>query len=238
MNDLHATLTALAEEIEFPPTPELLAAISRERPVSRRARRMRVAIVLVAIAAGIAAGLALSPGARSAFRALFRVGSVEIVRLDEAPPTAAARLVPFGRPVSLDEASRFVPFRIRLPRTATGRPPATVYLDRAGGGIVSLVWCCERRIVLTEVVSGVPGLLEKTVGPATLIEPVDVAGRRGLWVEGADHVVRVAAPDGPWLERTVRVRGGVLIWASDGVTLRLEGDVSKAEALAIARHVR
>jgi hypothetical protein len=34
------------------------------------------------------------------------------------------------------------------------------------------------------------------------------------------------------------VEGGVLIWTSQGVTLRLEGNLSKDEALAIAKRIR
>ena len=186
----------------------------------------------------LAAGLALSPGARSAFRELFGIGSVEIVRLEQAPATETARLVPFGRPVTFARASRIVPFRILLPDTAVSRPPTHVYLDRAGGGIVSLAWCCERRIVLTELRTVIPGLLEKTIGPSTLVESVAVGGNQGLWVEGADHVIRVVRESGTWRELPVRVTGGVLIWTSGDVTLRLEGDLSKDEALAIAERIR
>jgi hypothetical protein len=239
MTEVERALRSLAPEIAFPPTPDLIAGVSLERPASRRpARRRMLVVALAALALALAAGLALSPGARSAFRELFGIGSVSIVRLDEAPAAETARLVPFGRPVTFAQASRAVPFRIRVPDRSVARPPTRVYLVRAGGGIVSLAWCCERRVVLTEVRTADPGLIEKTVGPSTLVEEVSVGGSGGLWVEGADHVVRVVQPEASWLELPVRVKGGVLIWTSGDVTLRLEGDLSKEEALTIAEGIR
>ena len=57
-------------------------------------------------------------------------------------------------------------------------------------------------------------------------------------MEGADHVIRVVRESGTWRELPVRVTGGVLIWTSGDVTLRLEGDLSKDEALTIAERIR
>ena len=107
-----------------------------------------------------------------------------------------------------------------------------------GGGLVSIVWCCSPRIVLSEFLGNGVGFLQKSVGPATTIEEVSVDGKRGLWVEGSDHVLRLVDTNGTFRERAVRVRGGVLIWVDRSVTIRLEGELSRAQALAIARHVR
>lgn len=239
MTDLRESLLELGREIEFPPTPDLLAGASLDRRGRRGLpRRRALVLALAALAAVTVAGLALSPGARSAFRELLGIGGVEIVRLDEAPPATAESMVPFGRPVTLAEATRSVPFRILLPARDVADPPARVYLDRAGGGIVSLVWCCERRIVLTELPSADPAVLQKTVGPSTLVEAVDVGDGRGLWVEGSDHVLRAATAGGGWSERPILVRGGVLIWTRGEVTLRLEGELTRAEAIAVAERIR
>lgn len=239
MTDVHAALLGLGAEIDFPPTPDLLSGVAlATSPPRRRLRRRTIAVAAAALIVALAAGLALSPGARSAFRELFRIGGVEIVRLDEAPPAAASQIVPFGHPVTLDQAARVVPFRIRLPSSDVVQAPARVYVDRAGGGIVSLVWCCKRRVVLTELRNVIPALVEKSIGPATLVEPTEVGGAAGLWVVGAEHVVRVITATGSWPERPVRVAGGVLIWANGGVTLRLEGDLTKTEALALAERIR
>jgi hypothetical protein len=238
MNDIGKALLELGREIDFPPTPDLVVGAELARARHRRLRRLRALALVVAVAVATAISLALSPGARSAFRELFGIGGVEIRLLEEAPQPTAARIVPFGRPVTLARAASAVPFRIRVPTGDVAAPPARVYLDRAGGGIVSLVWCCEPRVVLTELPGSDPGLLQKTIGPSTLVEPIDVAGAEGLWVEGADHVLRVVAPTGAWSERPIRVHGGVLLWTSGDVTFRLDGDLTRADALALAERIR
>jgi hypothetical protein len=239
MTDVERALRSLGSEIAFPPTPDLAVNVELDRPTAPRpARRRALVVALAALALALAVGLTLSPGARSAFRELFGIGSVTVVRLESGPPAETARLVPFGRPATLAEASRAVPFRIRLLDRDVAGTPNRVYLARAGSGIVSLAWCCDRRVVLTEMPAAEPGLIEKTVGASTLVEHVVVDGSRGLWVEGADHVVRVVQAEDDWLELPVRVSGGVLIWTSGDLTLRLEGELTKEEAIALAGQIR
>jgi hypothetical protein len=236
VTDLETRLSALGREIAFPPTPDL-APPPAALPVRRRHRPGRRVAVAVAVAlAVLGAVLGLSQGARSAFRDVFHLGRIEVIRLGDPPP-AAGRLVPFGTRTTLARARAAVAFPVRLPATEDGRPPAAVYLDR-DAGIVSLVWCCDRRLVLSELATRFPGYLQKTIGPSARLERVAVDGGEGLWVEGAEHVIRVVREDAPFLERPVRVRGAVLAWERGGVTFRLEGDLSRDEALRIARTVR
>ena len=42
---------------------------------------------------------------------------------------------------------------------------------------------------------------------------------------------------GEFQERTVKIAGNVLLWTQGPVTLRLEGRISRAEALRIARRI-
>jgi hypothetical protein len=237
MRDLEHRLRTLGAEISFPATPEL-TVVGVTEPQRRLRRLVAVGIALTVVAVCFGAVLAASPSARSGLRDLFGIGSVRVVRVDEPPPEGG-RLVPFGRPVSIAEAKRAVAFELRLPESIDGRPPSRVYLDRTvGGGLVSVVWCCSRRIVLSELLGNGIGFLQKTVGPATTIEEVTVDGKPGLWVEGADHVLRIIDTDGTFKERAVRVSGGVLIWVDGTATLRLEGELTQAEALAIAGRLR
>jgi hypothetical protein len=75
------------------------------------------------------------------------------------------------------------------------------------------------------------------VGAKTLVEPVQVNGERGLWVEGAPHTLTYFNTNGEFQERTVKITGNVLLWTQGPVTLRLEGRISKGEALRIARRI-
>jgi hypothetical protein len=239
VRNLEQRLRALGAEITFPATPELaVAGIVELRRRSRRLVTIGVALAVVSVCFG--AVLAASPSARSGLRDLFGIGSVRVIRLNESPSLSeAGRLVPFGRPVSMAEAERAVTFELRVPESIAGKPPSHIYLDRTvGGGLVSFVWCCSPRIVLSELLGDGIGFLQKSVGPATRIEEVSVDGSPGLWVEGADHILRIVDTNGTFRERAVRVRGGVLVWVDRSVTLRLEGEVTRSEALAIARRLR
>ena len=62
------------------------------------------------------------------------------------------------------------------------------------------------------------------------MERVEVDGQPGIWVEG-EHVV--SEPFG-----LPRLSGNVLLWEQNGLTLRLEGRLTKEQALDIARCVR
>ena len=237
MTDLEQQLVALGAEIGFPPTPELAMPTTTE-PRPRPRRLVLAGIALAALALCFGAVLAASPGARSGLRDLFGIGSVRVTRLEGAPPEASGPLVPFGQPVSLDEAEHAVTFELRRPSTIRGRPPSQIYLDRTvGGGLVSFVWCCRPRIVLSELLGDRIEYLHKMVGPSTRIENVSVDGNPGLWVEGSDHILRVIDSNGTYQQRSIPVRGGVLLWIAHSLTLRLEGDLTREQALAIARSV-
>ena len=56
------------------------------------------------------------------------------------------------------------------------------------------------------------------------------------WLSGGEHVVRWASPDGSG-EATTRLAGNVLLWEAHGVTYRLEGDLSRADALELAGQI-
>jgi len=159
-----------------------------------------------------------------------------------APPRA------FGVPMSLEEAQRRVPFRIVLP-AALGEPDA-VYVDERGlVPVVTLVYRPRPpEIPASQVIGvgllimqfqGTPGepLFMKGVGPEGVIEPVTVHRRFGYWISGGPHLLIARTPGGEWQDES-RLASNTLLWASDGLTLRLEGEVTKETALAIAESMR
>ena len=139
--------------------------------------------------------------------------------------------------MSLAEARRGASSRSSS-RAGRGQAPTRIFLDRTirAARLVRLV--LRPRIVLSEVAGDGLGLLQKTVGPATSIEELRVDGSPGLWVRGADHVLRAFDANGAFSERAVRVHGAVLVWVEKGVTFRLEGELTRAQALAIATSLR
>ena len=225
--------------VEWPATPDVAAAVLArldERPARRRAPSwMRpLAVALAVLVAATAAVLAFSPGARSALRDLFGIEGATVQRVDELPEARGGDDLDLGERVSLDQATREVSFRVRVP---AGEDVDEVWLDRGvGTGAVSMVWCCP-RVVLTQFRGLSTPFVEKYVGPGTTVEYLLVGDRQGIWIEGDNHVVIFRDEFGRILERP-RLARNVLLWEREGVTLRLEGDFSKQRALALAARIK
>jgi hypothetical protein len=58
-----------------------------------------------------------------------------------------------------------------------------------------------------------------------------------VWFDGAEHVL-LYQDGGEPVEETMRLVERALVWQRGPLTLRLEGDISKEDALEIARSVR
>ena len=242
MTELERELRELGRALEYPATPDVAAAVRRrleERPARRSfALRARpVAIALAMLAAALAAALAV-PQARTAILELLGLRGVEIRRVDELPAVRATAPLHLGRRVTLAQASRAVGRTILVPRL-DGLEPDAVYVEPAlPGEPVSLVYGrLERpRLLLTQFAGEL--LVGKLLGPETRAEPVTVDGGRGIWLEGAAHTFFFRDENGVGVAESQRLAGNTLLWERGELTLRLEGDLSRAEALRIARAVR
>ena len=221
MPELDAALRELGRQVEFPPTPDLASSIRSRLERPRRWLRP-AAIVLVVLVVAIGAALAVPP-ARTAILDWLGLRGVSIVRVDKLPPASPIGRLDLGRRVTLDEAP---PWTI-VPEDE----PDSVFVD---GGTVNLLWGTPDnvRLLLTEF-RGKP-YIEKLIEPNADVEPVSVNGRAGAWLE-QPHVVVFRDPRGRVRDNAGRLAGKTLLWQDGKLTLRLEGDVSKAEALRIAR---
>ena len=78
-------------------------------------------------------------------------------------------------------------------------------------------------------------MLEKLRQEGTRVDRVRVGRAEGVWLEGREHIVFFPSA-GPNSRRLV---GNTLILQRpDAVTVRIEADISKAEALRIFRSMR
>jgi hypothetical protein len=227
-----------ALELEWPPTPDLAAGLEQRLDRSVRARPqpvlrlLAVGVAVLVVAAG--AVLALSPGARSAVLRFFHIRGATVERVDRLPELRSGGGLGLGQLVPIDVARAAVSFPIRLP---AGQHPDRVLLDRTiGRGAVSLVWCCP-ELVLTELRGDAISYVQKQVGPGTTVEYLAVGGRPGVWVAGPAHAVVFRDEVGRVLQ-SPRLARNVLLGEADGVTLRLEGDLTRERALAIAATIR
>ncbi len=209
--------------IAFPDEPDLAPHVLArlERPV----RRWWLVPTLAALA--VAGALFAIPQTRAAILDLFRIGGVEVQRV-ETQPRAPVRPPELGREVSLATAERAVDFPLLVPRD-----PFTAYVDEP---MVNLRW---KRYVLSQWHGEQLPFAQKQVGPASRTVGVEVRGRTGLWITGARHeiIYRDPATD-QIVAKSRRLVGNVMIWEAGDVTYRLEGARTVADARAVARNLK
>jgi hypothetical protein len=221
MPELDVALRELGRHVEFPPTPDLASRI-RGRLERPRLSRRPVAIALAVLVVAIGAVLAVPP-ARTAILDWLGLRGVSIVRVDELPPTPAIERLDLGRQVTLEEA----PLWLLVPDDE----PDRIYV---GNGRVSLLWGAPDRVQLLLTEFRGEAFIEKLIEPDVRVERVTVNGEPGAWLE-EPHVVIFKDLRGRMRQSTARLAGKTLLWQHGEVTLRLEGDLSKEEALRIAR---
>jgi hypothetical protein len=266
--DLERALADLAASLEFPPTPDLAAAVParleevptpaparaprrRRWPAGRGAlsgwRRLAVAgLAAVLLAAAV---LVASPGTREAVARRLGLRGVGVELGGPPPPTVTTRPgqrldLGLGERVTLAEARRRVGFPVLVP--AGFREPAAVYVDRATppGGRVDLVYRARPGLpaspftdvgLLVTEFRGQPSpeFIKKTT-VFGMVEEVRVGGEPGYWFSGEPHFFSYQDSRGNLREERTRLAGNTLIWQRGELTLRIEGQITRQEALRIA----
>ena len=217
MTPLEHALVALGRELELPPAPDLVPSV-RARLEPRRNRRPLVLALAAAALVALAAAFAV-PQARSTILRFFHLGGVTIERVETLPPAQERPLTQgLGPRVSINEAATVAGFRPLLPRGIDH-----VYVNE--GAILVLLRAHDRPVLLTEFSGAI--YAKKVLGGETRIDQVRVGRDYGLWVAGARHVFRMPS-------QAPRMAGNVLLWTHGDVTLRLEGRLTKAEAVRLA----
>ena len=234
MSELELVLTNLGRELDYPETPDLSGAVRRRLADGRRplAWRRPLVIALAALLVAVAAAMAVPP-ARSQILDWLGIGSVTVRYVDELPETEKTREdLQLGTRVDLDEAREQSAFPIRVP-TLEGLERPTVY--RGNAGQLSFLYGSEDdpRLLIMQIVGA--GALEKLLQEGTTVEPVRVGRAEGAWLEGGEHVLFFPSV-GPESQRLVG--NTLLLERTDGVTVRIEADISKEEALRIYRSMR
>jgi hypothetical protein len=245
MPELELALAELGRRVEFPLAPDLAPRV-RERLAEgrpRRAVRSRrgLALAFAVLAVAVAAVMAV-PQTRAAILEFFHLRGVTIERVQELPTVPIQQgfgEVFVGDRVTLDEARKAVHFPLVVPK-ALGEPDE-VYLqkDSPPGGMVSFVYGTREhpRALFTQFEATVREVIFKKVAEGTVIDQVTIDGSPGFWVGGA-HYFTYFDRNLDYREEHMRLSEKALIWERGRVTLRLEADVTKVEALRIARSAR
>jgi len=241
---VESELRAVGRTLEVPPPRDLTAAVrqrldqraDRRRPGPARGTlrgRLGWRAALVALIALLAVLIA-TPQGRAAIAHVFRFAGVEL-RQEPGParsPGSSASL-PGQRRMSLERARHQVAFPILVP-AALGQPSEVVVSD--SGRVVSLIY---RRtpyglVRMDEFAGHLDQLVfEKFVHLSDVTE-VQVNGRRGLWIKGPQELVYITRDGTPAAASARLTNGNTLIWGTRRLALRLEGNLGRTAALAIA----
>lgn len=241
---LEARLAALAPEIAFPATPALAESVAGKllrsprrfawrRPMARGAAlALAATVLLVGVAAAV--GIALG-GLRLVFGpASFSPGPSLVVRpgLGDATTLAGAR----GQ----------ISFDLRLPQLAGLGEPNLVYLaDPPTGGAVTLLYGQRAEfpaddetgigLIVTQFRADIgPEIFEKLIDGGVTVTQARVHGLRAWWVAGGEHFFFYRDAAGLIVDSTLRLAGETLIWEEGGVTHRVEGAPTLADAVRVA----
>lgn len=241
MHDLERELHDLSPFIAWPATPQLNVTVRRSFAWGR-------ALALAAAVLLVVASLNAYTPTRDAIAGFLNLHTtVNRVPALQTPSAKPGQALGLGTPTTLSQARSRVAWAIRVP-PALGQPDAVYVADPPAGptgGEVTLVYTNHPGItpsgqtgvsvLLTEARGAVnEQFFGKTVGPDATIEQVEVNGHRGWWISGAPHVFVFTDANGNAYFDTLRLATNTLIVDDGGTIVRIEGNMTKAQALQLA----
>ncbi len=249
--DLEQQLSRMGTGIEWPATPNLAAAV-RVRIAPRRPRFERRWALAAAAAILVMATLAAYPPSRDAIAGWINLHTFfrtvpHLATPSPLPPGPLGRRLGLGDQTTLAQARAGLRWQVLIP-TSLGQPDE-VYLqppvDAPKDGEVTLVYAARAGlpaagetgvgILITEARGSInEDYFGKMIGPGTTIEPVTVAGSSGYWVSGAPHAFVSVDSTGAVRYETLRLATNTLLINKGGTVVRIEGTLTRAQALEIA----
>ena len=240
-------LQALAAELAWPPTPRLAdgvaaalsAGASRDHGWRRGGwRPARRGLVLGVLAAVLLIGLVAGIG--------FALGGLKIVFGGPPPgsplPPELVAERGFGQRTDLDSATVHLGELLVPADPALGAADHVYYDTRTGS--VALAWGSRNGlpadaasglgVVVTELRADLTtGTFVKLLHEDAVLETTNVHGAPAYWISGGDHFFFYLDANDRQVEGTLRLVGNALVWEQEGLTLRIEGAPSLADAVRI-----
>ncbi len=250
--ELELRLDLLRGAIEWPVTPALAGRISARlatpAPTPRIWFQSRWALAAAVVLLAIAALITYTP-TRDAIASWINLHTI-ITRVNQLPTPSPQPSGPLGKrlglgdPTTLAAAQGKVGWNVVVP-AQLGTPDEVYYQVDAPGGEVNLVYKSRPGIkasgytgvavLITEVSGKVDtNFFGKMLGQGTTIEDVTVNGHRGWWISGQPHEVFFADANGNFRSETLRLATNTLLIDEGGLIVRIEGDLTKTQALEIA----
>ncbi len=249
---LERSLDLLREAIDWPATPPLAGRITARITIPAPAPRVwfqsRWALAAGVVLLAIGALIAYTPS-RDAIASWINLHT-SITRVNHLPTPSPLPSGPLGKRLGLGEpttpaaAQGKVAWKILVP-ASLGRPDEVYFQLDAPAGEVNLVYKSRPGLktsgqtgvaVLITEVSGMvdTNYFGKMLGQGTTIEDVTVNGHRGWWISGEPHEVFFADANGNFRSETLRLAANTLLIDEGGIIVRIEGDLTKVQALEIA----
>jgi hypothetical protein len=241
MPELERALRSVGRNLDYPATPDLSGAVRRrlaeeDRPRQPLLRRHTLVVAVAVLAVAVGAVMAV-PQARSTILDWLGVGGVTIRYVEELPQVdRATEDLGLGERVTLGEARMRAGFPILIPRIENlDRPPRVYYRPEARQ--LAFLYGSEEKPKLLITQAGVGGAIEKLATMGTDVERVTIGeGMFGVWLSGDKHAIFYP---GVGEEEPFRLVGNALVFESGtGLTVRIEAEISKEEAIRIARSMR
>lgn len=243
MTELEQRLSALGAVLEVPPAPDVvpvvLARLPARRPPRRRPARRTLAVALAATLLVAGAAMAAPPTRHFVLRILgLRGVRIERVLRLPGPPAGAAPSAPgaglrlaLGHRLPLAGARHAVTFTVLVP---PGSPSAYLARDVPGGRVSFLVG----RVLITEFRGTTTPFILKVLGPRAKLTHVHVDGGPGVYLSRAPHEVLFLGSNGQVETDRIRLATNVLLFDHRGLTVRIEGARTLAQARALAQSLR
>ena len=247
MNDntrtLELQLELLGGALAYPSTPDIASRIrtrlaaqeeSKTRPSGWGLAGAALAAAVVAVSVVLSVAAPAQEAVADLFDRIDIFGAAEIP--ENLPPDFR------GDVITLDEAEQRLGRRIVVPYTTDGAPLSpsrVIYHDFSPTNARAVSLSFETPdgtpYAIFETASG----LGKGLGEGASVEPVSSLGDgEAYWLQG-QRIVQIYDENGSFTRESQRqTDGNTLVWMEDDLVLRLEGDISKTEAIEIAKSVR
>jgi hypothetical protein len=261
--DVEVALHELAGVLEVSPPPDYATLVQRRlesapRPrfvVVRARRTSRLLVAAAALLAALVTTVAV-PATRHALASWFGFSGIDIrtapSTLPPLPPPSTPMLTPselgLGTRTTLAGARSASADRLKLP-AGLGSPRAFVYSDE-GATVVTLAYRHAPglrptpdtgfALLITEVFDAGQPVLEKLLHTGATTSEVTVHGQRGVYIRGPQEIMDLdptRTRNGQEVVHEVapRASANTIIWSDRDATYRIEADMSRSVALALAR---
>ncbi len=246
-------LAPIARSLPYPPTPDLARLVTRRlhrrpAPLARRRLVLAAALLLACLALLLSA-----PAVRAQLVEWIQIGVVRIFPPSVTPtpqapaaqpalqstpsPDLLISLAELGGETTLEDARRQVDFSVRLPTYPPGLgAPDRVFLMHMGKPFLVLVWLDPQRtseIAMSLHIFPSGSVAAEKWSPRTISETT-VNGQYAAWVTGP-YLLLLRSGD---FDFRRLVNGSVLVWEADGLTYRIETQLSMDEAVKIAESLK